>query len=146
MATRFKSVIAFLAAVMVVATAACAGDTASDIAEIYQELDATVEEVMATQAAPDVAKEIEELNKFIQLDPNDAMAYNNRGTVYDKLDEYRLAIQDYGKAIQLDPNNAVAYFNRGFVYDILGEYAKASADFAKACSLATQYESKGWGC
>ena len=50
MATRFKSVIAFLAAVMVVATAACAGDPASD-------LDATIEAgIAATMVGVDIGK------------------------------------------------------------------------------------------
>ena len=116
MATRFNSVIAFLAAVMVVATAAC-----------------------ANEPAPDVAKEIEELNKFIQLDPNDAVAYYNRGNAYDELGEYQLAIQDFNKAIQLDPNYALAYHHRGNAYRELGIKGKAYADKMQACYLDKQY-------
>ena len=50
MATRIISVIALLAAVMVVATVACAGDPASDI-------DATIGAGIAATMAPFLAKE-----------------------------------------------------------------------------------------
>ena len=63
MATRFKSVIAFLAAVMVVATAACASDPASNIdATIEAGIAATmvgveIEKGVAATMAPFLAKE-----------------------------------------------------------------------------------------
>lgn len=36
-------------------------------------------------------------------DPQLALAYNDRGSVYDSLGEYQRAIQDYDEAIRLDP-------------------------------------------
>ena len=63
MATRFKSVIAFLAAVVVVATAACAGGPASDMeATIEAGIAATmvgvaIEKGVAATMAPFLAKE-----------------------------------------------------------------------------------------
>ena len=55
-------------------------------------------------------------NQAIQLDPNDAMAYNNRGNVYNDQGKYDLALADLNQAIQLDPNDAIAYTNRGALY------------------------------
>ena len=75
----------------------------------------------------------------IRLDPDDALAYNNRGNAYYYLGEYQRAIQDYDKAIQLDPDYANAYQGRGLAYHYLGEYTKQAADLAKACSLDRQY-------
>ena len=48
MATRFKSVIAFLAAVVVVATAACAGEPLAPTLNIEATVDAWVEQERAT--------------------------------------------------------------------------------------------------
>ena len=50
MATRFKSVIAFLAAVMVVATAACAGDPPVPTPNIEATVDARVAQERAVDA------------------------------------------------------------------------------------------------
>src|SRR3989338_1288964 len=51
---------------------------------------------------------IEAYTKAIQLDPNYADAYNNRGLAYDNKRQYDRAIEDYNKAIALDPNHAKA--------------------------------------
>ena len=74
-------------------------------------------------------------DKAIQLAPNDAMPYNNRGGVYYALGQYQRAIEDYTEAIQLDPEDALAYYNRGYAYSLLGQDTKAEAAVAKACSL-----------
>ena len=72
MAIRFKSVIVLLAAAMVVATAACAGDPASDIdATIEDGIEATmvgvaIENVLKATMAPSVAKG--HLNRGIAYD------------------------------------------------------------------------------
>ena len=82
MAIRFKSVIALLAAVMVVATAACASDPASNI-------DATIE---AGIAATVVGVAIEKGVKATMA-PSAAKEHFNRGIAYGKLGNYQLAIQ-----------------------------------------------------
>jgi hypothetical protein len=82
MATRFKNVIALLAVVVMVATAACATDPASDIdATIEAGIEATmvgvaIENGVKATMAPSVAKE-----------------HLNRGIAYDELGNYQLAIQ-----------------------------------------------------
>ena len=49
---------------------------------------------------------IKEYTKAIELDPNYAIAYAERGQAYFKLGQYDLAIPDTAKAIELDPNLA----------------------------------------
>lgn len=79
--------------------------------------------------------------KAIQLDPDDAYAYNNSGLAYHELGQYERAIKGYDQAIQLDPDYAEAYFNRGAAYHNLGGrfgspvWRKGDADKTKACSL-----------
>ena len=57
---------------------------------------------------------IADFTKAIELDPDDAVAYYNRGNSKRKLKDYYGAIADYTKAIELDPDVADAYYNRGW--------------------------------
>ena len=47
---------------------------------------------------------IEELNQAIHLNPEYALAYNNRGSAYHYLDQQERAVQDFNEAIRLDPD------------------------------------------
>ena len=109
MATRFKSVIALLSAVMVVATAACASDPASNI-------DATIE---AGIAATMVGVEIEKGVEATMAAPS-AVEHLNRAKTYFNLGEYEKGIEELNRVIQLDLNDALAYYNRGVGYGKLG--------------------------
>ena len=82
---------------------------------------------------------INDYNKAIQLNPQLATAYNNRGLAYDNLGNYQQAINDYNKAIQLNPQFALAYNNRGLAYIKLGNHQQAINDFNKAIQLNPQY-------
>ena len=77
--------------------------------------------------------------KAIELDPNYAITYNNRGEAYSNLEQYPEALVDYTKAIELDPNYAIAYNNRGEAYSNLANHPTgtpdAIADFTKAIEL-----------
>ena len=130
MATRFKSVIAFLAAVVVVATAACAGEPPAS------NIEATID---AGIAATMVGVAIEKAVKATMAAPDIATDHLNRGQTYLELGEYEKAIQEYDKAIQLDPNYALAYHHRGNAYRELGIKGKAYADKMQACYLDKQY-------
>ena len=81
---------------------------------------------------------IEDYNKAIALDQNDAKAYYNRGVAYDGKGQYDGAIEDYNKAIALDPNLADAYNNRGLAYAIKGDMGRAISDFQKACDMGIE--------
>ncbi|OKH44640.1 hypothetical protein NIES2130_37820 [Scytonema sp. HK-05] len=86
-------------------------------------------------------------NKAIQLNPNDATAYNNLGNALreqNKLDE---AIAAYNKAIQLNPNDATAYNNLGNALREQNKLDEAIAAYNKAIQLnpndATAYNNLG---
>ena len=106
MATRFKSVIAVLAAVVVVATVACAGDPPESTPNIEATIEAGIAATMVGVA----------IEKAVRATIVASIDYMERGATYSKLGEYGKAIQDYDKAIQLDPNNALGYYNRGYAY------------------------------
>ncbi|MDD3552941.1 MAG: tetratricopeptide repeat protein [Deltaproteobacteria bacterium] len=82
-----------------------------------------------------VDRTIEDCSKAIQLNPNDADAYNNRGDAYAHKGQYDRTIKDCDKAIQLNPNLAAAYYNRGLAYKHKGQYDKAISDFQTACDM-----------
>ncbi len=110
---------------------------------------------------------IADYTKAIELNPNDAVYYNNRGDARKELRDYSGAIADYTKAIELNPNDAVYYNNRGNarlykkdddddVYDDLDNYKDrldAIIDYTKAIELepdnARYYKNRGdarqWG-
>lgn len=76
-----------------------------------------------------------EINKAIELSPNWADAYYNRGLAYSDKHNYDQAISDYNKAIELNPNYAEAYNNRAIDYYLKGNYDMAWQDVHKAESL-----------
>ncbi len=76
----------------------------------------------------------------IQLKPDYAEAYNNRGFAYYLKGNEERAIADYTRAIELRPNYPKAYNSRGVVY-LAGGYgrAKAIADFDRAIALKPDF-------
>jgi len=83
----------------------------------------------------DYMKALDLLNKAIELNPDDAIDYNNRGTALYKLGRYQRAIEDFNRAIHLDPNDTYAYNNRGNAYYDLGKRKRACDDWRKVCEL-----------
>jgi tetratricopeptide (TPR) repeat protein len=90
---------------------------------------------------------IEYFSQFIELKPDDAYAYNNRGLSYANQKNYSEAIKDYDKAIELDPDDALAYNNRGVCYYNQKKYSEAIKDYDKAIELkpddAYAYNNRG---
>ena len=88
--------------------------------------------------------------KAIQLNPNNADYYYNRGNTYFKLGRYKgyaeswlrpyeNAILDYSKVVQFNPKDADAYNNRGVAYNNLRQYEQAIQDFDKVIQLDPNY-------
>ena len=84
-------------------------------------------------------KAIEQYDKSIELNPNYAEAYNNRGVAKDSLGEHKDAITDYNQAIRLKPDYAEAYNNRGNAKDCLGQHVDAINDYNQAIRLNPDY-------
>ena len=71
----------------------------------------------------------------MELQPNDADAYYNRGVAYAKKGDFDNAIKDYNTAIQLNPDDADAYCNRGEAWLHLQEWEKAKSDLMAAKNM-----------
>jgi tetratricopeptide (TPR) repeat protein len=82
---------------------------------------------------------IKEFNKAIEIDPNCAEAYFNRGKA-EEFDYTDRAIADYSKAIELKPGYVEAYNWRGMAYELdKKNYDKAISDFSKAIEINPKY-------
>ena len=77
-------------------------------------------------------------------------AYNNRGWVKNRLEEYEAAIEDCNEAIRLNPKYADAYSNRGCAKNELKQHEAAIENYNEAIRLnpedanAYNYNNRGW--
>jgi tetratricopeptide (TPR) repeat protein len=81
------------------------------------------------------AKALEDLNKAINLAPNNAYLYYNRALLHIELGESGKAIENYTTAIKIEPHMAEAYYNRGLLYYKNGDKKSAAKDLSKAGEL-----------
>ena len=95
------------------------------------------------------SKAIEDYDKVIKLNSNDAGYYNGRGSAKYSLGEYKESVEDYNKAIKLNPNKVSYYNKRGNGKYKLGEYKESIEDYNKAIELspnnASYYNGRGNG-
>jgi len=73
--------------------------------------------------------------KALEIEPDNAIALYNYGSVLQELKHYQQALKNYDKAVALQPDLAKAFNNRGMTYFLLGNYQKAVADLQKAFAL-----------
>jgi tetratricopeptide (TPR) repeat protein len=74
------------------------------------------------------------VNKAINLKPNYADAFANRGNIYSQTGQNDLAFKDFEKAIKLKPH-ADAYFNRGNLYMQTAQFNNALNDYSQSIKL-----------
>src|SRR5690606_23012699 len=67
--------------------------------------------------------------KAIEINPNIAHVYNNRGLTHHFRGKFELAVQDFSKAIELDENDYRSFYNRGNAYKDLQKFTKALEDY-----------------
>ncbi|MGA0201212.1 MAG: tetratricopeptide repeat protein, partial [Prochlorotrichaceae cyanobacterium] len=100
---------------------------ASDLARAYQARGGTP----STNSQPSLA----DYTRAIELNPRDAMAYYQRGTLYSAQQDYNSALRDFDRAIELADNPAFAYTGRGTVYYKQRNYDAALRDLDRAIEL-----------
>ena len=76
-----------------------------------------------------------DLDRAIELDSNDSIAWINRGITKGRLGRYEDALVDLDRAIELDANNSADWENRGNTKDRLGRYEEALTDYNRAIEL-----------
>jgi tetratricopeptide (TPR) repeat protein len=90
---------------------------------------------------------IADYTRAIQLDPNLAAAYRERGRTYGEIGDHDTAVEDLNQAIRLNPDSVAAYNIRGLAYANKGDYDRAIADYTQAINLdpkdAAAYYNRG---
>ena len=77
--------------------------------------------------------------KVIELEPNNYIAYMNRGWNKAQLGDYYAAISDYNKAIALNPQYLKAYYNRAWSKKEIGDTKGSIEDYTKVIDLNPRY-------
>jgi hypothetical protein len=83
--------------------------------------------------------EIQKLNIKLQQNPNDAIAFYNRGQLFARNGDFSRAVIDFDQAIRLDPNNAAAFNNRCWARGASGDLDLALKDCNEALRLRPDF-------
>jgi tetratricopeptide (TPR) repeat protein len=78
----------------------------------------------------------------IELDPQYAKAYNNRGNAYASLGDLVKAVADYDQALELDESLDLTYYNRGVIQYQLRNYEAAIADLEAYLEMVPDAEDR----
>jgi tetratricopeptide (TPR) repeat protein len=120
-------------------------ESAPDIATSTNTEDPMVEQIdrYMLRAANDYSEgktlsAIADYTAVIRLDPNLAIAYNNRAIAKMKVRDYRGAFLDYTQVLRIEPEKAIVYNNRAVVRQQMGDCRGAAADLAVAARLFKQ--------
>ena len=82
---------------------------------------------------------LEYYNEAIELNPNNGVAYFNRGCVYMEFQQYSDAADDFTKAMSFGVNTAMIYNNRGHALTELNQKERALKDLKRAVELDPNY-------
>tara|TARA_B100000787_G_scaffold81949_1_gene60398 strand:- start:34 stop:1509 length:1476 start_codon:yes stop_codon:yes gene_type:complete len=80
-----------------------------------------------------VAKKL--YNEVLEIDPNHSIAFNNLALLYEKLEEYKNAIDCLKKSIEINPSDINTHNNLGVILKELGDYDQAKICFEKAIKI-----------
>jgi len=86
-------------------------------------------------AATDLDEKLQFYTEALQLKPDYADAYNNRGIARSDKGDLDGALQDYNEALRLTPDDAGAYNNRGNARRAKGDLDGALQDYNEALRL-----------
>ena len=83
----------------------------------------------------DLDGQLEALQRYTELKPDDANAWNNMGVAYAKKGEHDEAIGCYRRAVEIKPEMHEAWYNMGIAYAEKGEYDEAISCYRKAVEI-----------
>ena len=86
----------------------------------------------------DWEKAITAFTSCLEIEPDNALAYDRRGIAYGRDELHHEAITDFTRAIELEPDFAGAYNNRGLSCYRLGRFDQAIADYDTAIELSPE--------
>jgi tetratricopeptide (TPR) repeat protein len=84
---------------------------------------------------------------YIFLCPDDPDAFNTKGRLHYRLNQYALSIDNYSEAINLRGNDWEFFNNRGLAFQEMHKYEEALEDYAEAlerpCNKQRIYTNRG---
>jgi curved DNA-binding protein CbpA len=83
----------------------------------------------------DLDRAIADLERAIELAPEDAKAYHQRGNAFGLKGDVDRALADYDRALRIDPNDAAIFHDRGLMWQRNKEFDKALADLDRAVRM-----------
>jgi tetratricopeptide (TPR) repeat protein len=86
----------------------------------------------------DYEKALQAYEKTIELDPDYAGAWYNKGVSLVKLDRHKESLKAFEKVLELDPDNAGAWYNKGVSLVNLGRYKESLKALEKALKLSPE--------
>ena len=69
-----------------------------------------------------------DLNKALEIKPNDPQTLERRGLVYYRQKNYQAALDDYNNALSQNPTSALGLSRRADAFVALSQFDKAQAD------------------
>lgn len=78
---------------------------------------------------------IDDMNELLAINPQNPIAYYERGNAKFQLNDYHGAIADFSKAILINPQYAMAHLNRGISKYFLNDYKGAISDYDKTIEM-----------
>lgn len=69
---------------------------------------------------------INDMNAMLDVEPETAQEYIQKGTVLTITEQYEDALDCYNKALELDPNNLSALISKGNTYELMENFEEAS--------------------
>lgn len=102
---------------------------------------------IAAAQTKNYARAAELIGKAIKINPNVAIAHNNRGNALKDMRDFEAAVSSYNRAIALNSGYAEAYYNRGIAFEELRQLEKAVRSYDQAIALnpglAAAYYNRG---
>jgi tetratricopeptide (TPR) repeat protein len=93
----------------------------------------------------DYDRAIQDYDAIIRIDPNKALAFNNRGNGYLRKAQYDRALQDFDQALRLDPKFALALVNRAAVHRAKARFDDAIRDCDQAIAINAKFAAAYFG-
>ncbi|RHZ72002.1 hypothetical protein Glove_248g15 [Diversispora epigaea] len=78
---------------------------------------------------------IADLNKVLEIEPNNVKVLISKGKVYKKMSKYEESITNLSRALEIEPNNVKVLISRGEVYKKMGKYEESIADLSRAIKI-----------
>jgi len=96
------------------------------------------ENALGTQEDNEIEKELKIYDHAIKINPQNAVAWYNKGIVLGKLGRYQESLKCFDHAIEINPQLTVAWVGKGVILGKLGHNQKALGCFDHAIEINPQ--------